>query len=96
MKKYVLRNEELGYHMYCPTYENKEDAERDASSKCRRHSVIEADERKITPCKPHRLCLSCFLCARCASTVDARMDFVKAHGFRTIEECKKELRKSKL
>lgn len=78
MKVYVLENTELGYIDRCPTFEKREDAEREAAFKCRKHSVIEEElEYPVTGCIPGRLSRKCLSCALCAATVERRKRFIE-------------------
>ena len=86
MELYVLRNDELGGVCHCPTFENKNDAEREAAFKCRQHNIIVIDENQMyEPCKPKKLTPDCMVCARCASTVEKRKTYVQSLEFDTID-----------
>ena len=77
---YILHNDELGYTDYCPVFESRELAEREAAFKARRHSVIEIEDWQATskPCCPKAFTPSrCGTCARCSSPIAQRIEALR-------------------
>jgi hypothetical protein len=61
---YVLRNDELGYVLDCPTFTDRKEAEHEAAGKCRCHSVVETNKADI--CRPMKPIDECRRCPRWA------------------------------
>lgn len=59
---YVLRNEEWGCILDCPTFDNRDDAENEAAGKCRKHTVVETN--RADPCRPMKPIDQCKRCPR--------------------------------
>lgn len=61
---YILRNEELGCIMDCPTFTDRKEAEDEAAGKCRKHTVVKTD--RADTCRPMKPIDQCRRCPRWA------------------------------
>lgn len=83
---YVIYNEELGYELRCPVFDDKKEAEDEAAGKCRRHSVVEIETWES--CKPFKKYNRCSKCLRyyLRQHYDKAIQFVKDNKDWTEEE----------